>query len=97
LHDTFSRLDDPAVLLDPDLKSVSDSGIKRWHLPDLKARACWLDSDYLALRAARPMQDLFVREFRVAGGVIAAGTDATNQLLSQGTTRDNAQELMVHA
>ena len=61
LHDTFSRLDDPAVLLDPDLKSVPDSEIKRWNLPDLKARAGWTDADYVAFRASRPMQDLFVR------------------------------------
>jgi imidazolonepropionase-like amidohydrolase len=97
LHDTFSRLDDPAVLLDPDLKSVPDSEIKRWNLPDLKARAGWTDADYVAFRAARPMQDLFVREFRVAGGVIAAGTDATNQMLPPGPTLHTEMALLVNA
>jgi imidazolonepropionase-like amidohydrolase len=97
LHDTFSRLDDPAVLLDPDLKSVPDSEIKRWNLPDLKARAGWTDADYVAFRASRPMQDLFVREFRVAGGVIAAGTDATNQMLPPGPTLHTEMALLVNA
>jgi len=43
------------------------------------------------------MQDLFVREFRVAGGVIAAGTDATNQMLPPGPTLHTEMALLVNA
>ena len=43
------------------------------------------------------MQDLFVREFRVAGGMIATGTDATNQMLPPGSTLHTEMALLVNA
>jgi imidazolonepropionase-like amidohydrolase len=97
LHETFSRLDDPALLLSPDLKAVPDSELHRWDIPDLKKRAGWTDADYAAFRASRPAQDLFIREFRVAGGIIAAGTDATNQMLVPGLSLHSEMELLVNA
>jgi len=97
LHDTFSRLDDPAVLQDTMLKAVPPIEQQAWNVPDLIARAAWTDSDYPAFRNARPKQDLFLRLFAAAGGRIAAGTDASNQLLIPGYTLHREMQLLVGA
>lgn len=97
LHETYSRLDDPAMLNQPDLKTVPASILKRWNLPDMIARAGWTAADYPAFRASRPNQDLFVREFRSAGGKIVAGTDASNQLIVPGLSLHTELELLVEA
>ena len=97
LHENFSRIDDPAVLNSPDFKTIPDSILKRWNLPDLIARAGWTANDYPAFRAGRPNQDLFLRAFRAAGGHIVAGTDASNQLLVPGWSLHTELELLVNA
>lgn len=97
LHETFSRLDDPAILTRPDLKHVPQAVIDRWNVPDLKARAGWGEAQFAAFRASRPNQDLFLRAFRAAGGRIIAGTDAANQLLVPGWSLHTELELLVHA
>lgn len=97
LHETFSRLDDPVILTHPDLRTVPDSVIARWNVPDLKARAGWTDADFAAFRASRPNQDLFLRAFRAAGGRIIAGTDASNQLIVPGWSLHTELELLVLA
>ncbi len=97
LHETYSRLDDPAMLGADDLKSVPDSQMTKWNLPDLKVRAGWDDAQFAAFRASRPNQDLFIREFRAAGGRIVAGTDATNQMLVPGWSLHTELELLVNA
>ncbi len=97
LHETFSRLDDPAVLTGDDLKSMPDSQIRRWDVPGMIARAGWTGADFTAFRASRPNQDLFLREFRAAGGRIVAGTDATNQMLVPGLSLHTELELLVEA
>jgi imidazolonepropionase-like amidohydrolase len=97
LHETFSRLDDPAMLNQPDLKSVPDSIVKKWNLPDMVARAGWTAADYPAFRASRGKEDLFLREFRAAGGRIVAGTDAGQQMLVPGWSLHTELELLVNA
>ena len=97
LHETLSRLDDPALLHDPALKAVPDSEIARWNVPGMIARAGWTAADFSAFRAARPIQNLFLREFLAAGGVIAAGTDASNQMLVPGASEHTEMELLVAA
>ncbi len=97
LHEHFSRIDDPAVLSHPDFKSIPDSELQRWNLPDMIARAGWTADDYPAFRASRANQDLFLREFRAAGGRIVAGTDANNQLLVPGRSLHTELELLVNA
>jgi imidazolonepropionase-like amidohydrolase len=61
------------------------------------SRAGWSAADFAAFRQARPYQDRFVRAFRKAGGVIAAGTDASNQLLVPGASLHREMELLVAA
>lgn len=97
LHETYSRLDDPAMLNNADVKTVPDSILKRWNLPDMVARAGWTAADYPAFRASRGKQDLFLREFRAAGGRIVAGTDASNQMLVPGLSLQTELELLVGA
>jgi imidazolonepropionase-like amidohydrolase len=97
LHETFSRLDDPAVLQDTMLRAVPELQQRRWNVPDMVRRAGWTDEDYLAFRAARPRQDEFLRLFAAAGGRFATGTDASNQLLIPGYSEHRELELLVAA
>ena len=97
LHETFSRLDDPAVLQDTMLREVPELQQQRWNVPDMVRRAGWTAQDYPAFRAARPQQDRFLRLFAAAGGRIATGTDASNQLLIPGYSEHRELELLVAA
>jgi imidazolonepropionase-like amidohydrolase len=94
LHETFSRLDDPAVLQDTMLRAVPEAAQRRWNVPDMVKRAGWTAQDYPAFRAARPQQDRFLRMFAAAGGRIATGTDASNQLLIPGYSEHQELELL---
>jgi imidazolonepropionase-like amidohydrolase len=97
LHEIYSRLDDPAVLSSADLKTVPDSQLKKWDVPGMVARAGWTTADFAAFRASRANQDLFLREFRSAGGRIVAGSDASNQMLVPGLSLHTELELLVAA
>ena len=97
LHETFSRLDDSTVLQDTMLRAVPELARRRWNVPDMVRRAGWTEQDYAAFRAARPQQDRFLRRFAEAGGRIATGTDASNQLLIPGYSEHRELELLVGA
>jgi imidazolonepropionase-like amidohydrolase len=97
LHETFAHLDDSLALKAPDLAVVPDSARKNWDVPGMIKRAGWQAADYPAFRAARPVQDWFVRTFVMAGGRIATGTDAANQLLVPGASLHREMELLVAA
>jgi imidazolonepropionase-like amidohydrolase len=97
LHETLSRLDDPAVLNDPALAAVPAAQQKEWDVSGLIARAGWTGTDFAAFRRSRLKQDLFLRAFAAAGGRIAAGTDASNQLLVPGYSEHRELELLVRA
>lgn len=95
LHETFSRLDDPALAQSGALAAVPDEEIAAWNVPDMIARAKWTAADFEAFRASRANQDLFVRIFRAAGGRVVAGTDAANQMLVPGESLIQELELLV--
>lgn len=97
LHETYSRLDDSTVLQDSVLRAVPAIEQRRWNLPDMIARAQWTPNDFPAFRKSRRGQDLFLRLFHRAGGVIAAGTDAANQLLVPGYGEHQEMALLVGA
>jgi imidazolonepropionase-like amidohydrolase len=97
LHDTFSRLDDPAVLQDTMLREVPEEEQRRWNVPDMVERAHWTAADFVEFRRARPAQDRFLRLFQAAGGRIATGTDASNQLLIPGYSEHEEMALLVGA
>lgn len=97
LHETLSRLSDPATLRDPALRDVPEATKREWDVQGLINRAGWTEDDFAAFRRSRPKQDLFVRAFAAAGGRIAAGTDAPNQLLVPGYSEHREMELLVGA
>ena len=97
LHEFFSRPYDSDVARNPDLAAVPAVERTRWNVPGMIARAGWTDDDFAAFRRARPRQDLFIRLFRAAGGTVAAGTDAANQLLVPGASLHTELELLVRA
>lgn len=97
MHETFGRLDDPAVLGDSAFAAVPEEQQRRWNVPDLVARAGWTAGDFATFRRGRSAQDLFLRRFAAAGGTIAAGTDAANQLLVPGYSLHREMELLVSA
>jgi imidazolonepropionase-like amidohydrolase len=97
LHDTYSRLDDPTIYTDDALSAVPRPEIERWNTAEMIQRAGWTAQDFEAFRASRPHQELFLRLFRAEGGVIAAGTDASNQQLVPGASEHREMELLVQA
>ena len=97
LHETLSRLNDPAVLHDSALAAVPQAAQRDWDVSGMIARAGWDGDDFAAFQRSRPMQDRFVRAFAAAGGRIVTGTDAPNQLLVPGYSEHRELELLVGA
>jgi imidazolonepropionase-like amidohydrolase len=97
LHETLSRLNDPAMLRDPAFGDVPETAKQEWDLRGIINRAGWTEADFTAFRRSRPRQDLFLRAFAAAGGRIAAGTDAANQILVPGYSEHREMELLVGA
>ena len=99
LHETFSRLDDPAVLQDTMLRAVPELAAgalerARHGAPGRLDRR----QDYPAFRArAAEAGPLPPRCSPPAGGRIATGTDASNQLLIPGYSEHRELELLVGA
>lgn len=84
VHEIFSRPNDPEWLARPWMADVpaDNKGIR--DVKEFLSRAGWQAPDFAAFRRSRPRQNQFVREFRRAGGLIVAGSDAANQLLAPG-------------
>jgi imidazolonepropionase-like amidohydrolase len=97
LHETMSRLDDSTLLHDSMYLAVPEFERRRWNVPDIIARAAWRREDFETFRRSRAVQDRFLREFLARGGLIAAGTDAANQLMVPGYGLHREMELLVHA
>lgn len=97
LHETWSRLNDPATLRDPALKDVPEASRLEWDVRGMISRAGWTEDDFTAFRRSRSRQGLFLRAFAAAGGRIAAGTDSPNQLLVPGYSEHREMELLVGA
>ena len=97
MHETWSRLDDPAILSHPDLSTIPRVELENWNVPALIASAGWGTDVFAAFRASRPNQDLFVREFRSAGGRLVAGSNASRPMLIPGRSLHTELELLVAA
>lgn len=97
LHETFSRLDDSALYHRADLAGVPDSARANWNVAGMIARAGWTAADFADFRLARAAQDATVHAFVAAGGRVATGTDASNQLLVPGAGVHLEMELLVAA
>ena len=97
LHETLSHLDEPGMLRDPALQDVPEAQQRDWDVHGLISRAGWTEADFQAFRRSRANQDLFIRQFAGAGGRLAAGTDAANQMLVPGYSEHREMELLVRA
>ncbi|HEY3280523.1 MAG TPA: amidohydrolase family protein [Gemmatimonadales bacterium] len=97
IHEMLSRLDDPALLKRPGMADVPADAASVRDVAGLLRRTGWRPRDFAAFRRSRARQDQFVLEFKRAGGVIAAGSDAANQLLVPGFSLHEEMALLVHA
>ncbi len=84
VHDMLSRLDNPILLSRPGMEDVPESAQSVRSVASLLRRTGWGTGDFAAFRRSRRREDQFVREYKRAGGPIAAGSDAANQLLIPG-------------
>jgi imidazolonepropionase-like amidohydrolase len=97
LHEVWAHLEDSTYLVTLDLAGVPPAIQEAWDVPDLIARARLGYDDYLAFRRSRPVQDRFVRGYHQLGGLVAAGSDAPNQLLPPGASLHEELRLLVGA
>jgi len=97
VHDMLARLDNPILLTRPGMEDVPENAQSVRSVPSLLRRTGWRASDFDAFRRSRRRQDQFVREYKRAGGAIAAGSDAANQLLIPGYSLHEEMSLLVAA
>jgi hypothetical protein len=96
-HEILSRLDEGSLRTRPTMADVPPDAASVRDVDGLLRRSGWGAADFAAFRRARPRQDQFVREFKRAGGLIAAGTNATSALLVPGATLHDELDLLVAA
>jgi len=98
LHETLAHLADTSLRSRPEMADVPDdtANVVR-RVASLLRRTNWRAADFAAFQRARPRQDLFVREFKRAGGLIVAGTDAANQMLVPGASLHEELLLLTEA
>ncbi|MGH2667676.1 MAG: amidohydrolase family protein, partial [bacterium] len=97
LHEMLSRLNVPTLLERPAMIDVPFDAASVRDVAGLLRRSGWGKGDFEAFRRSRRRQDQFVREFKRAGGLVAAGSDASNQLLAPGASLHEELELLVAA
>ncbi|HVH08160.1 MAG TPA: amidohydrolase family protein [Gemmatimonadales bacterium] len=96
-HEMVSRLDNPTLLSRPGMEDVPASAASVRDVAGLLRGAGWRAADLQAFRRARPRQNQFVREFRQAGGLVAAGSAAADRLLVPGLSLHEKLGLLVAA
>jgi len=96
-HEMLSRLNDVTLRTRPTMADVPARAPSVRDVAGLLQRTALRPGDFAAFRRARPRQDQFVREFKRAGGLVAAGTDAASELLVPGAALHDELELLVAA
>ncbi|HLB82522.1 MAG TPA: amidohydrolase family protein [Gemmatimonadales bacterium] len=97
VHEMLSRLDNPTLLSRPGMEDVPASAASVRDVAGLLRRTGWRSAELQAFRRSRVRQNQFVREFKRAGGLVAAGSDAANQLLIPGFSLHEELSLLVAA
>ncbi len=97
LHEMLSRLDNPTLESRPGMEDVPAAAASVRDVAGLLRRTGWRTAELQAFRRSRARQNQFVREYRRAGGFIAAGSDAANQLLVPGLSLHEEMSLLVSA
>jgi imidazolonepropionase-like amidohydrolase len=83
-YETFSHLRDQEYLASLDGSTAPAEVRDRWNVTRLIRDARLTSRDFTTFRRSRPRQNLFVRRFRAAGGVVAAGSNAPETLMAPG-------------
>ena len=98
VHEMLAHLADTSLRSRPEMADVPDdtANVVR-QVVSLLRRTNWRAADFAAFQRSRPRQDLFVREFKRAGGLIVAGSDAANQLLVPGASLHEEMLLLTEA
>ena len=98
VHEILAHLADTSLRSRPEMADVPDdtANVVR-QVVSLLRRTNWRAADFAAFQRSRPRQDLFVREFKRAGGLIVAGSDAANQLLVPGASLHEEMLLLTEA
>jgi imidazolonepropionase-like amidohydrolase len=96
-HEMLSHLDDVTLRTRPTMVDVPARAPSVRDVAGLLQRSEWRPADFAAFRRGRARQDQFVREFKRAGGLVAAGTDAASELLIPGAALHDELELLVAA
>jgi imidazolonepropionase-like amidohydrolase len=97
-HETFANLDDPRLPARLGMTDVpADTANRVRAVAVLLQRSGWRAPEFAAFRRSRARQNQFVREFREAGGMVAAGTDAASPLLVPGASLHEELALLVAA
>ncbi|HLB82542.1 MAG TPA: amidohydrolase family protein [Gemmatimonadales bacterium] len=97
VHEMLSRLDNPTLLSRPGMEDVPSTATSVRDVAGLLRRTGWRAADLQAFRRSRARQNQFLREFKRAGGLVAAGSDAANQLLVPGLSLHEEISLLVGA
>src|SRR5207245_10850101 len=87
----------PALRSRPGMEDVPATAASVRDVAGLLRRTGWRTADLQAFRRSRARQNQFVRVFKRAGGLIAAGSDAANQLLVPGLSLHEELSLLVAA
>lgn len=97
LHEAYAHLGDEAYFAELDFSGVPDSIRAALTPAGLRERAGVRPSDLAAFRLGRQMQDLFVRQFHRAGGLVIAGSDSPHPLVPPGAGLHHELALLVRA
>ena len=96
-HDALARLGDSTLLSGPGWSDVPANAPGVRGLAEFLKQAGWSARELAPFRTARPRQNQFVREFRHAGGLVAAGSDAPSPGLPPGSALHQEMALLVAA
>src|SRR5256885_5537424 len=84
VHEMLSRLDNPTLLSRPGMEDVPASAASVRDVAGLLRRTGWRSGELQAFRRSRARQNQFVREFKRAGWLVAAGSAGADPLLLPG-------------
>lgn len=96
-HEVWSRLDDPSAVPASDLATLPSEVRSEWDAAAWLEQRGWTPADLEAFRHSRAKQDLFLRAFVRAGGVVATGGASGEFMMVPGAAVHQEMERLVAA
>ncbi|HEX4562688.1 MAG TPA: amidohydrolase family protein [Gemmatimonadales bacterium] len=96
-HEAMARLNDPSLLAGSGWSDVPAGRGSVRGIADFLRETGWSARDMSAFVSARTRQNQFVRDYRLAGGLVAAGSDAPSPGLAPGGSLHREMALLVAA